>query len=117
MEKLRQGPEKEESSKPRSSYRYATTAIVLGHENRAEAPQLSSMLRPERAPYSLEIMDDICRVTPPELWHRDIDLLVVLLDVNLDVFMQLQLPLERGVQRVFVKDAAVKHALAGKLWG
>lgn len=64
---------------------------------------------------SLEVVDDICRVAPSELRHRDIDLLIVLLNVNLDVFMQLQLPLERRVQRVFVKDAAVKHALTGKL--
>lgn len=48
-----------------------------------------------RAPYSLEIMDDICRVAPSKLGHRDIDLLVVLLDVNLDIFVQFQLPFER----------------------
>lgn len=48
-----------------------------------------------RAPYSLEIMDDIRRVAPSKLGHRDIDLLVVLLDVNLDIFVQFQLPFER----------------------
>lgn len=62
-------------------------------------------------------MDDVRRVTPSKLGHWDIDLLVVLLNVNLDVFVQLQLPFERRVQRVFVEDSAVKHALTGQLWG
>lgn len=44
---------------------------------------------------SLEIMDDICRVTPSEPGQWDIDLLVVLLNVDLDILVQLQLPSER----------------------
>lgn len=45
-------------------------------------------------PYSLEIVDDICRVAPSKLGHWDVDLLVVLLNVDLDIFVQLQLPFE-----------------------
>lgn len=62
-------------------------------------------------------MDDIRRVAPAKLGHWDIDLLVVLLNVNLHIFVQLQLPFEWRIQRVFIKDATVKHALAGQLQG
>lgn len=81
--------------------------------------QLSPTLCPKGpgVPYSLEIMDDVCRITPSKLGHWDIDLLIVLLNVDLDIFVQLQLPFEGRVQRVFVQDTAVEHALMGKLWG
>lgn len=81
--------------------------------------QLSPCLPPQPpgAPYSLEIVDDVCRVAPSKLGHWDIDLLVVLLDVDLDILVQLQLPFEGRVQRVFVQDPAVEHALTGQLWG
>lgn len=69
------------------------------------------------APYSLEIVDDVCRVAPPKLGHGDIDLLIVLFNVDLDILVQLQLPFEGRVQRVFVQDTAVEHALTGQLWG
>lgn len=83
--------------------------------------QLSPMLCPKGsppgAPYSLEIMDDVRRVAPSKLGHWDIDLFVVLFNVDLDILMQLQLPFEGRVQRVFVQDTAVEHTLTGKLWG
>lgn len=69
------------------------------------------------APYSLEIVDDVRRVAPSKLGHWDIDLLVVVFNVDLDIFVQLQLPFEGRVQRVFVQDTTVEHALTGQLWG
>lgn len=60
-------------------------------------------------------MDDVRRVAPSKLRHWDVDLLVVLFNVNLDIFVQLQLPFEGRVQRVFVQDTAVEHALTGQL--
>lgn len=104
MEKLRHGPEREDISK---------NEIIVQIWDNSNGAMLT---KNPRAPYSLEIVDDICRVAPSKLGHRDIDLLIVVLDVNLDIFVQFQLPLERRIQRVFIKDAAVKHALAGKLW-
>lgn len=79
--------------------------------------QLSPCCAPKGAPYSLEIVDDVCRVAPSKLGHWDVDLLIVLFNVDLDILVQLQLPSEGRVQRVFVQDPAVEHALTGQLWG
>uniref|UniRef100_A0A803XSK3 Uncharacterized protein n=1 Tax=Meleagris gallopavo TaxID=9103 RepID=A0A803XSK3_MELGA len=68
-----------------------------------------------RAPYSLEIMDDIRRVAPSKLGHRDIDLLIVVLDVNLDIFMQFQLPSERRIQRA-VQNTPVEQPRLPSCW-
>lgn len=71
---------------------------------------------PTEIPHQLEIVDYICRVTAPKLGHWDVDLLIVLLNVNLYILMQLQLPLKWRVERVFKEDPTVEHALPGKLW-
>lgn len=68
---------------------------MIAWHSAAAQPHATPPQKAPRAPYSLEIMDDICRIAPSKPGHWDVDLLVVLFKVDLDVLMQLQLPSER----------------------
>lgn len=64
-------------------------------------------------PHSVEVMDYISGVAASEVRHGHSNLLIVVSQVNADIFLQLLTPTERGIHRVFVKHPAVEQVL---LW-
>lgn len=62
-------------------------------------------------PHSVEVVDDISRVAAPEVRHGHGDLLVVVAQVDADIFLQLLTPAQRSVRRVLVKHPAVEQVL------
>lgn len=60
-------------------------------------------------------MDDISGVTASKVRHGNSDLLVVVGQVDADIFLQLLAATQRGVHRVFIKDPAVEQVLLGDL--
>lgn len=59
----------------------------------------------------MEVVDDISRVAAPEVRHGHGDLLVVVAQVDADIFLQLLTPAQRSVRRVLVKHPAVEQVL------
>ena len=58
-------------------------------------------------------MDDVSGVAASKMWHRNADLLIIVIKVDADVLLQL-LPSPQGrVHRVLVDDPAVEQAV---LW-
>lgn len=64
-------------------------------------------------PYSVEVVDYISRVAASKVRHGHSDLLVVVSQVDADIFLQLLTPAQRGIGRVFIEHPAVKQVL---LW-
>lgn len=61
-------------------------------------------------------MDDIGGIAASEVWHRYTDLLVVVLKVDANVFLQLLLPSpQRSVHGFLVDDPAVEQAVTWDL--
>lgn len=64
-------------------------------------------------PYPVEVMDYISGVAASKVRHGHSDLLIVISQVDANVFFQLLTPTQRGVHRVLVKHCAVEKVL---LW-
>lgn len=56
-------------------------------------------------------MDDVGRVAASEVWHRNADLLVVVIKVDADVLLQLLAAPQGGVNGIFINDPAVEQAV------
>lgn len=64
-------------------------------------------------PHSVEVVDYISGVAASEVRHGHRDLLIVVSQVDADIFLQLLAPTQRGVHGVFVEHPAVEQVL---LW-
>lgn len=64
-------------------------------------------------PHSVEVMDYISGVAASKVRHGHSDLLIVVGQVDADIFLQLLTPTQRGIHRVFIKHPAVEQVL---LW-
>lgn len=58
-------------------------------------------------------MDNVSRVTASKVRYWDRDLLVVIAQIDANVFLELLSPTQRGVHRVFIQHPAVEQVL---LW-
>lgn len=66
--------------------------------------------------YPVKVVDDIGGVAASEVWHGYADLLVVVLKVDADVFLQLLLPSpQRSVHGFLVDNPAVEQAVSWDL--
>lgn len=61
--------------------------------------------------YPLKVVDDISGVAASEVWHRYTDLLVVVVKVDADIFLELLPAPQRSVHRVLVDNPAVEQAV------
>lgn len=64
-------------------------------------------------PHPVEVVDYISRVAASKVRHGHSDLLIVIRQVDANVFFQLLTPTQRGVYRVLIKHPAVEKVL---LW-
>ena len=62
-------------------------------------------------PHSVEVVDYSSRVTASEVRHGHSDFLIVVGQVDADIFLQLLTPTKRCVHRVFIQHPAVEQVL------
>lgn len=62
-------------------------------------------------PHSVEVMDYIGGVAASKVRHGHSDLLIVVGQVDADIFLQLLTPTQRGIHRVFIQHPAVEQVL------
>lgn len=63
------------------------------------------------SPHSVEVVDYISGVAASKVRHGHSDLLVVVSQVDADIFLQLLTPTQRGIHRVFIEHPAVEQVL------
>lgn len=62
-------------------------------------------------PHSVEVVDDIGGIAASKVRHGHTDPLIVVCQVDADVFLQLLAPTQRGVHGFFIKNLAMEQVL------
>lgn len=65
----------------------------------------------EASSYPVKVVDYISGVTASKVRHRNTDLLVVIVEVNANIFLEFMSAPQRSVHRVLVDDPAVEQAV------
>lgn len=65
--------------------------------------------------YSVEVMNYVSRVAASKVRHGHADLLIVVLQVDANILLQLLVPTQRRIRRVFIENPAVEQVLPGVL--